>query len=277
MPIMPSRCFSAMPQDAIQSLVRNRALIFNLAKREVAGRYRGSALGLAWSFFTPALMLVVYTFFFGFVFPGRWPRMSGSTPEFALILFSGLIVFNLFSECINRAPALVTGNANFVKRIVFPLEVMSWVSLASGLFHAMVSLGVWLAFYIAVVGLPHVEILLVPIALFPLLLLLLGLGWLLSSFGVFLRDVNQVIGPVTAALMFLSPVFYPLDTLKGTFYALVSASPLTFAIESTRNAMMWGQGIDWSNWFGHLLLAGALAALSFAWFQKTRKGFADVL
>ena len=276
--ITPDRAdWDTHPRTALRSLFLNRSLIYSLARREVLGRYRGSLLGLAWSFFTPALMLVVYTFFFGIVFTARWPRTTGSTAEFALILFSGLIVFNLFSECLNRAPAQIVSNANFVKRVIFPLEVLNVVNLASASFHAVISFAAWLLFYFVLIGIPHPEILLVPVALIPLLLLVLGLGWFLSSLGVFLRDLGQVVGPVTASLMFLSPIFYPLSALGGSMKAVVSASPLTFAVETARNAMMWGEGIPWGTWLWHLLGSATFAALGFAWFQKTRKGFADVL
>jgi lipopolysaccharide transport system permease protein len=266
-----------LPQAALRSFLDNRSLISKLAKREVLGRYRGSLLGLAWSFFTPAVMLIVYTFFFGVVFPARWPSATGSTGEFALVLFAGLIVFNLFAECVNRAPILIVGNVSFVKKIIFPLDILSWVSLASGLFHAAVSLVVWLLFYVLIIGVPHPEILLVPIALLPFMLVLLGLGWLLGSLGVFLRDVSQVVAPLTVAFMFLSPIFYPLETLKGVMHTLVSASPLTFAIESVRGLMMWGRDVSWDIWLVQLIFALLFAGLSFAWFQKTKKGFADVL
>jgi lipopolysaccharide transport system permease protein len=273
----PQAAPCALPHCAIQSLVAHRSLVYNLIRREIDARYQGSLLGVAWSFFVPVLMLAVYTFFFGVIFPAKWPRLADSTTEFALVLFSGLLVFNLFAESVNRAPTLIVGNSNFVKRVIFPLDVLSWVSLGSALFHAGISFGVLLAFSIPVLGLPHPEVLLLPLALLPLMLLLLGVGWLLSSLGVFLRDVGQIVGPITTALLFLTPIFYPLDTLTGIMHLLVALSPLTFAVESVRNAVIWGQDLDWATWFGNLLGAAAFAALAFAWFQKTRKGFADVL
>ncbi len=268
---------SVLPDAAIRSLIRHRSLVYGLAKRDVLGRYRGSLLGLGWSFFAPALMLAVYTFFFGMVFKTRWPKMGDSNAEFALILFSGLIVFNLFSECVNRAPTLIVGNSNFVKRIIFPLDVLSWVNLLAGLFHFFVSLAVWVLFYTILIGLPHATILVLPVALVPLFLMLLGLGWLLSSLGVFLRDIAQVVGPVTVSMMFLSPIFYPLETLSGVMRTVVTLNPLTFSVEAVRGAMMWGEAILWSAWALQLLISAAFAALAFAVFQKTKKGFADVL
>ena len=265
------------PLAAIGSLLRNWSLIYNLSRREVLGRYQASIMGVLWSFITPALMLAVYTFFFGVVFKARWPRMGDSNAEFALILFSGLLVYNLFSECVTRAPSLVVANSNFVKKVVFPLEILPWVNLASGLFHAFVTFLVWLLFYTMFMGLPHWTVILAPIAVLPLLILILGLSWLLSSLGVFLRDIGQLVIPITAALLFLSPIFYPLEILSGPMRAIIGASPLTHAVEAVRGTLMWGESIDWDVWLGYLIIALAVAFLSFAWFQKTKKGFADVL
>lgn len=265
------------PLAAIHSATRHADLIYGFAKREVIGRYRGSLLGILWSFFTPALMLGVYTFFFGVVFQARWPKMGDSTAEFALILFAGLIVFNLFSECVNKAPSLVIAHTNLVKRVIFPLEILAPVNLLSGLFHLAISVIVWLFFYVLLLGLPAASGLWFPIAIVPLCLLILGLTWLLASLGVFLRDVGQVVVPITAALMFLTPIFYPLEMLPEPMRTIVTLSPLTFAVESARATLLWGQGIRWQPWLSHLAAALAFAALAFALFQKTRKGFADVL
>lgn len=262
---------------ALASLRRHRELVASLIRRDVVGRYRGSALGLLWSFFNPVLMLVVYTFVFSVVFKARWSAGSDSRTEFALVLFTGLVVFNLFAECILRAPGLVLGNVNYVKRVVFPLEILPWVALGSALFHMAIGLGVWLVFYLAFFGIPPVTALLLPVTLLPLLLLTLGLSWFLASLGVFLRDVGQVVGVLTTALMFLSPIFYPLAALPEDYRLLVQLSPLTIAVESARAVLIWGQGIPWAEWSVSLAYSALVAWLGFAWFQKTRKGFADVL
>ncbi|MDD3183618.1 MAG: ABC transporter permease, partial [Alphaproteobacteria bacterium] len=149
------RHFPATPREMIASLWRNRGLIHASAKRDVLGRYRGSALGLLWSFFNPLFMLAVYTFVFSVVFKARWNAGSDSKTEFALVLFAGLIVFNLFSECINKAPGLILANPNFVKKVVYPLEIFPMVSVLATMFHGAISLGVWLVAYLGLFGLPH--------------------------------------------------------------------------------------------------------------------------
>jgi ABC-type polysaccharide/polyol phosphate export permease len=134
------RDFPATPIEMVASIWRNRSLIHAFAKREVLGRYRGSALGLLWSFFNPLLMLTVYTFVFSVVFNARWGGGSSSKVEFALVLFAGLIVFNLFAECIGRAPSLIISNPNYVKKVVFPLEILPFVALLAASYHALLSL-----------------------------------------------------------------------------------------------------------------------------------------
>ena len=177
--------FSISPKELIASPWRNRSLIKALVQREVVGRYRGSFMGILWSFFNPVFMLAVYTFVFSVVFKARWNTNSDSKAEFALVLFAGLIMFNLFSECINRAPSLILSNVNYVKKVVFPLEILPWVALGSAMFHALISLGVWLIAYVFCFGLPPITILLLPLVVLPLLLFIMGLTWGLASFGVY--------------------------------------------------------------------------------------------
>jgi len=261
----------------LKSLVSNRSLIFNLAKRDVVGRYRGSAMGLLWSFFNPILMLAVYTFVFSVVFKARWEGGSGSKTEFALVLFAGLLVFNLFAECLNRAPGLILGNVNYVKKVIFPLEILPLVALGSAAFHFLISLAVWLVFYLMFFGIPSPSILQLPLVILPLVLLTLGLSWFLASLGVYLRDVAQIIGVVTTVLMFLSPIFYPIVALPEEYRPFMQISPLTFVVEQARDTMIWNKTIDWETWWVFTGLSTLVAWGGFAWFQKTRKGFADVL
>ena len=234
-------------------------------------------MGILWSFFNPILMLIVYTFVFSVVFKARWAGGSDSRTEFALVLFAGLMMYNLFAECINRAPGLVLSNTNYVKKIVFPLEILPMIALGSALFHLIISLFVWLCFYLIFIGIPPITVLLLPVLLLPFLLMILGLGWFLASLGVYLRDVSQIIGIATTALMFLSPIFYPISALPEEYYFFIQLSPLTFIVEQAREVMIWGKGLNWGAWSIYTLLASSIAWLGFTWFQKTRKGFADVL
>ncbi|QWA29944.1 ABC transporter permease [Pseudomonas sp. RC3H12] len=270
--------FSASPMAMLGDIWRNKGLVYALAKREVIGRYRGSYLGMLWSLFNPIFMLAVYTFVFSIVFKARWGTSgSGSQTEFALILFTGMIVFGFFSECISRAPSLVVSNANYVKKVVFPLEVLPVVTLAGAFFHLVISLVVWLVFYIVSFGLPHATSLLFPLVLLPLIFFVLGLAWFLASLGVFLRDVGQIVGILITALMFLSPIFYPIAAIPERYRYLINLNPLTHFIEQTRDVLVWGTVPEVGYWLVSLLASLAFAWLGFAWFQKTRKGFADVV
>lgn len=269
--------FSLSPLELLISPWRNRSLIFTLVKREVVGRYRGSMFGILWSFFHPVLMLAVYTFFFSVIFKARWSAGSDSKTEFALVLFAGLLVFNLFAECLGRAPSLILANVNYVKKVIFPLEVLPWVSLGSAIFHTLISFCVWLVFYLVFFGVPHLTLLLFPVVLIPLVLFTMGLSWLLASLGVYLRDVGQIISIAITVLMFLSPIFYPASALPAEYRFLLQINPLTSVIELVRDVLIWGKLPDWTTLGIATMVSGVIAWLGFAWFQKTRKGFADVV
>lgn len=259
------------------TLWRNQNLIKTLIKREVIGRYRGSVLGILWSFLNPVFMLLVYTFMFSVVFKARWHGGSDSKTEFALILFAGLMVFNLFAEVLNRAPSLILSNVNYVKKIIFPLEILPLAALGTATFHLMISFFVWIIFYFIFFGLPPLTAIFLPIILVPLMLLTLGFAWLLASLGVYLRDVGQIISVSTTALMFLSPVFYPVSALPPDYQTLFLANPITPIVEAVRGILIWGKYPDWALYLSHFFISIFIAWLGFAWFQLTRKGFADVL
>jgi len=235
-------------------------------------------MGLAWSFLNPLLMLVIYTFVFRVIFKARWDAAgTESQVDFAIVLFVGMIVHALFAECVNRAPSLIISNVNYVKKVVFPLEILPVVALGSALFHASASVLVLLGVILATNGALHAEVLLAPILILPIAATALGVGWFLASLGVFLRDVGQVTAVFTTALLFLSPVFYPLSSMPERFRGFIQVNPLTIAIEQTRGAVIWGHHPDWSL-YGIYLGIGLLTAWAgFWWFQRTRRGFADVL
>lgn len=266
------------PLALTKSLWLNRQLIAQMTKREVLGRYKGSVMGLAWSFCNPVFMLVVYTFVFSVVFKGRWGIDGEETKtQFALILFVGMVVHGLFAELLNRAPGLILSNVNYVKKVVFPLEILPVISLGAALFHCMVSLGVLLLAFFVFNGHLYWTAILVPIVLLPLVVLSLGFAWILASLGVYLRDVGQVTGIITTVMMFLAPVFYPVSALPESIRPWLMANPLTFIIEQAREVVIWGRMPDWLGLGTFAAVAFAVAWLGYAWFQKTRKGFADVL
>lgn len=261
-----------------KSLLQHRELILQMVKREVVGRYKGSVMGMLWSFINPVLMLAVYTFVFSVVFRAKWGVGSeGSKTEFAVVLFAGLIVHALFAEVLNRAPSLILTNVNYVKKVVFPLEILPVVIMGAALFHGLVSLGVLLGAFALLNGFLHWTALLIPLVLLPLVFVTLGFAWLLASLGVYLRDVGQTIGIVTTVMLFLAPVFYPMSALPEKYHVYLLANPLTFIIEQARQVLIFGQFPNWSGLAVYGVTSFLVAWSGFWWFQKTRKGFADVI
>jgi len=260
-----------------KSLWRNRQLILQMTRREVAMRYRGSVIGLAWSFINPLLMLIVYTFVFSVVFKARWGVEGESRTDFAIILFTGMIVFGIFAEIVNRSPGQIVSNPNYVKKVVFPLEILSWVSLGSVLFHSLVSLAVLLLAQLIInFSLPW-TVVLFPLILLPLIFASLGAAWFLAALGVYVRDIGQITTVFTTVLMFVSAVFYPVSALPEAYQTWLRLNPLVLIITESRKVLIFGSLPDWS-WLGIALLMGLVIAFAgFWWFEKTRKGFADVL
>jgi lipopolysaccharide transport system permease protein len=275
--VNPHKAFPAGIGELFLSQWRNRRLIMQLTKRDVLGRYRGSLLGLAWSFFHPLIMLAVYTFVFSVVFKARWGVADEDKVSFAIIIFAGLIVHGIFAECINRAPSLIVNNPNYVKKVVFPVEILPSVALGSALFHAGVSLAVLLTAQLVLTQRLPWTVVIFPLVLLPLLLSTTGFAWLLSALGVYVRDVGQATGILTTVLMFLSPLFYPLSALPEKYRIWLHLNPLTFIIEEARNVLIFGRLPSWREWVLALVASTLISAGGFWWFQKTRKGFADVL
>lgn len=269
---------SPTPAAMFTSLWRNRQLIWQMTRREIAARYRGSIIGLAWSFINPILMLAVYTFVFSVVFKARWQTGgTESRTDFALILFAGLIVFGLFSEVVNHAPRQIVSNPNYVKKVVFPLEILSWVSLGSVLFQSLVSLSVLLLAQLILNRTFPWTVVLFPLVLLPLIFASLGTAWFLAALGVYVRDIGQITAVFTTVLMFLSAIFYPLSALPEGYQSWLRLNPLVVIIAESRKVLIFGRLPDWS-WLGIAMVIGLIIAFAgFWWFQKTRKGFADVL
>jgi len=276
--INPHATQPTSPLALCKSLWRNRQLIVQMTKREVVGRYKGSVMGLLWSFLNPVFMLTVYTFVFSVVFKARWGvDGNDSKTQFAVVLFVGMIVHGLFAEVVNRAPSLILANVNYVKKVIFPLEILPVITMCAALFHGLVSLAVLLiAFFIFNHSLQW-TVIFIPLVLLPMVILTLGCAWMLASLGVFIRDVGQTIGIITTVMMFLSPVFFPVTALPEVYRPLIMANPLTFIIEQAREVLIWGHSPNWTGLGIYTVAATVVAWVGYVWFQKTRKGFADVL
>jgi lipopolysaccharide transport system permease protein len=267
----------ATPVAMLGGLLRHRELLWDLVKRDFIGRYKGSMLGVLWSLFNPLLMLAIYTIVFSVAFKARWGTGEESKIAFAIVLFSGIIIHNFFAECLNRAPSLITSHPNYVKKVVFPLEILPWMALFAALLHFLVSFGVLLVFCLLAGVAVHIGVLLTPIILIPLILMILGFSWIFASLGVYLRDLSQVMGMVTTVALFLAPIFYPIEALPQAYRALLAWNPITLPVIQLRDLMLWDKPLQWDAWAISLAIGISVCTIGYWWFQKSRRGFADVL
>ncbi|MFT7529284.1 MAG: lipopolysaccharide transport system permease protein [Gammaproteobacteria bacterium] len=268
-----------MIKNLISSLLAHRVLVYQLTRRNVIGRYRGSVIGIAWSLLIPMLMLAVYTLVFGYIFSIRrsGEATAGPNLDFAAFLFSGIVVHGFLAECLNRAPGLVTNNSQYVKKIVFPLQCLSWVALFTALFQTTISVIILVIFLWFLNGEVHLTTLLLPIIFAPLILLASGIVWFLSAISVFVRDFGQIVGVLVTMMLFLSPVFYPIEILPPLFQQLLYLNPISFIIEQLRTVTLDGELPDWQGLLIYTGVALVVSMAGFATFQKFRRGFADVL
>ncbi len=264
--------------DGITPLVRHRALLWQFIERNVELRHKGSHLGLIWSFLNPLLMLGLYVFVFGYVFGGKFGARSGETRvDYALGIFIGLSLFHFIGEVLGVAPTVIVGNPNFVKKVVFPLEILPVASVGASFVHCLISVLLTLL-GIALLGPgPSLGMLWMPVILAPVVLLSLGMGWFCAALGVFFRDINQLTAFLSMALMFASAVFYPAQSIPPAAWSILRFNPLIHAVELSRAAVLWQTGLNYHH-LGYLYAISTVIAIGGFWvFQKLRPAFADVL
>jgi lipopolysaccharide transport system permease protein len=266
------------PLEVFGSALRHRQLIWRLAVREFEAQFRGSLLGRVWAALGPLSLLALYTYVFGVVMQAHWPgTATGDTLQVALLYFAGMVFFNFYLECINRAPSLLLENVAYIKKVVFPLDILAWVALIAALLRFSFGVLILLVFYFALEGIPPIAALAVLLMTAPLALVALGFVWFLSALGVYLRDVRQAMTVIAPAIMFMSPVFYPMSVVPEPFHSILYINPLTFAIESVRGALFDGQWPNWMEFSIYSVLAWLFAWLGRSWFMSVRGGFADVV
>lgn len=256
------------------SIFQHRYILGQLIKRDVLLRYRGAYFGLMWIFLNPIIMLGIFVFVFGHIFQMKWPQNTGSIP-YALHLYCGLIAFNIFSEAVSRAPSAVRGYPSYVKKIVFPVELLPIVPMGSALAHAAFNF-IILFLALAWVGELHASQWLIPLLLLPLFLFSLGLAWFLAAWGVFIKDMTQIVPVFVQMMLFLSPVFYPVQAVPTALRGIYSYNPLGAVIESLRGVLV-GHAIAWTGWVAAMIIALIVLFAGFAFFQHSRDEFADVL
>ena len=265
----------------MNELFQNKDLILQLIKREVLERYRGSSLGLLWSFAYPVFMLLVYMFVFGIVFKLKWGVAPGSGQEstvpFGIIMFSGLVLHAFLGECLVRSCTLITNNQQYVKKVVFPLPILSLVSIGAAVFHLLAGLVILLVFMLLFGVIPSWTIVYAPFVILPFVMLILGISWLLSALCVFIRDIKQIIGVLVTVLLFLAPIFYPLSQVPEAYQHWMYLNPLTIIIEEFRAVVLFAQQPDWLLLGMYYLVAGIVLVLGFSFFKRTKGAFADVV
>lgn len=257
--------------------IQNKDLIISMTKKDVIGRYKGSVLGIFWSFCTPLFMLGLYTFFFRFVFNAKWPDVGDTTADYAVMLFAGLVVHAMAADMIGRSAGVIVGNVNLVKKVVFPIAVLPWVTLLSSLFHLLVSMIVLIMFFLISGGALQWTLLLFPIVILPMILMFMGLAWFFAALGVYLRDIEQVMGTLITFLLFTSTVFFSIEHAPNAIKPILLLNPITQIINDLRNILVYGFFPDFSNlsiYFGFALIS---FYLGYMFFNKVQKGFSDVL
>ncbi|MFA6135206.1 MAG: ABC transporter permease [Phycisphaerae bacterium] len=256
----------------------HRELLWQFTLRNVELRHKGSHLGLIWSFLSPLMMLGLYVFVFGYIFGGSFGILPDETRiDYGLGIFFGLTLFHFVAEVLGLSPGIIVSNPNFVKKVVFPLEILPAANVLGAVFHMMISLGL-LVVGILLFG-PGLTIsaLWLPVILIPVILLALGISWIFAALGVFFRDVGQLMQFITMALMFASAVFYSAQKIPAPAWHYMRLNPVLLAIELSRDAALWGRPIN-SNHLAYLYAVSLGACyIGHAAFRKMKPAFADVL
>jgi lipopolysaccharide transport system permease protein len=259
---------------AFASVMANWSLFVRLVGRDVSIRYKGSILGIVWALLNPLSLLIVFSFVFGIVLNARW-GIGGR--NFTLVLFSGLVLFTFLADCINRSPGLVLQNTNYVKKVVFPLELLPAVTIGSAVINLVLSLLILAAGELWYGGGLPITWIAVPVVILPLIVLTYGLVFFLSSLGVFIRDLAQLTGIITMLLMYLSPILFSVDMVPSQFRPWLSLNPLTFPVTQLREVTLNGHWPDWQALGWYALASLGICTGGFWWFWRTKNGFADVV
>lgn len=265
-------------QQSLFSLIwKNKSLIKQFTRREISSRYRGSVLGFFWSILNPLFMLIIYTYVFSVILNAKWGSGSANKIEFAMILFCGITTFNLFAEVVSRAPSLILSNVNYVKKVVFPLAILPVVTICSAMVNFIINIIILFLTMTIIGNSIYWTILLLPLVILPLMLLSLGFGWIFSSLGVYFRDIGQITTIAMQALLFLSPIFYPVSIIPENLRVIYYINPIGYVVEDMRKIIIWGEAPNWLWLFYGNLIAISIALFGYWCFQKMKGGFADVL
>lgn len=264
-------------QQFAASLRRHHVLIFRLAARDFTQRFRGSMLGVTWAVLVPLLTAAMFAFVFSRVFQARWSGSADGPFDFAIIFLTGMVVHTIFAESVARAPSLVVGNASYVKKVVFPLEILPVVSVVTSLANAVIGIFIVLIGNLILNGKIYFTVLALPLVIAPYLLFVVGLVFVFAAGGVYLRDLSQGVSLLVTLTLFMTPIFFPIEAVPVEFRSAIMLNPLTFVVQQARDVTIFGRWPDFAGLALYTVAALAFLVCGFWVFQRLRNGFADVL
>lgn len=269
--------FALQLWEAVTHPILDRKLLRMFIVRDLQSRYKNSWAGLLWLVINPIIKLSIYTLVFQHILGVKWGGQSSSGVNFALNLYLGLIVFNLFAETVQVAPTVLRAHSNLIKKVRFPIRILPSIPVGLALCDAVLSLIIWLLIYLFTQGIPQLSVLYLPLVLLPLILFVMGLSWIISSLSVYMRDISQIVGFAVTGLLFLSPIFFPIQSMPPDLQAVLSFNPLAIEIEMLRGIMVSGVTPAWGTYFGFLSFSLLTYVAGYFWFTFTSDGFVDVL
>jgi lipopolysaccharide transport system permease protein len=264
------------PMRIFSKFWQTRYLIGRLVMREVLLKYRGSYMGVGWSFLHPLLLLATYSLVFGKTYGKHWVQSNPDGASYPLFVFCGLIIFNLFSEVASIAPRYIGGYISYVKKIIFPTEILPVVLFLSACVHACINFLI-LSLAVLFSGNFFWTSLLTPLILIPFLLFLLGLGWFLAAFGVFVKDLSHLIPTLIQVTLFITPVFYPVNLVPAHFHWFYEINPISSTMENVRLVMLLGEYPAWNNLATSYVIGILTLFIGYRFFSNSKEEFADVL
>ncbi|HMD48456.1 MAG TPA: ABC transporter permease [Bryobacteraceae bacterium] len=259
--------------DPVRGIFSNRKLIASMARRDILARYRGSFGGVFWTVLNPLILMGTYFFVFGVVLHGSGQNRTG----FALYFLSGMLPWLAFSEAVGRSPYVIVEHRSFVKKLIFPLEILPVNYLLAGLITEVFATGIFLIILLALRGAIPLTALWLPVVVVPQVLLTLGICWFLAALGVFFRDLGQIMGFGLTLWFFVTPICYPESSLPKALLPVLGKNPMFVLVHAYRACLLEGHAPDALALSKLLLLALVLFFAGHAFFYKLRKHFADVL
>lgn len=261
----------------ISNIFENKSLLKQLCIRDFSARYKSGYLGVAWTIVNPLMMLALYSFVFVAVFKMRWGIEDTTGNSFILLLFTGILVHGFFCEFVARAPTLITSNPAYVKKVVFPLELLPVMPLLGAMVNFIVGMLLVIIMQLWINEILYSTIFLLPVIFIPFVIMLIGISYIFSALGVYFRDLTQMSGIVCTIAMFASPVLFPLDAVPENYRMLLYFNPITLIVEQVREIVILGVIPNLIYTLIYSIVAVSILCFGVIWFKVLKKGFSDVL